>query len=58
MAKSIMAIQAGEALDEGKLSWKEMPSITACLGREGLDAQAYSFISSSPLDGRIEEAFR
>lgn len=56
VAKSVVAIQAGEALDEGKFEWTEMPSITACLGREGADAQAYSFISVSPQDVCVEEA--
>lgn len=54
VAKSVVAIQAGESLDTGELAWEEMPSITACLGREGMDAQAYSFLSASPLDARIE----
>jgi hypothetical protein len=53
VAKSIVALQAGDSLDAGDLFWEEMPCVTACLGREGTDAQAYSFISSSPLDMRI-----
>lgn len=55
VAKSVVALQAGEALDAGEFDWAEMPSITACLGREGADAQAYSFISASPMDACVEE---
>lgn len=55
VSKSVVALQAGEALDAGEFDWTEMPSITACLGREGADAQAYSFISASPMDACVEE---
>lgn len=55
VSKSVVALQAGEALDAGEFDWAEMPSITACLGREGADAQAYSFISASPMDACVEE---
>lgn len=55
VSKSVVALQAGEALDAGEFEWAEMPSITACLGREGADAQAYSFISASPMDACVEE---
>ncbi|MBQ8498758.1 hypothetical protein [Chlamydia sp.] len=57
VAKSVVAFQAEESLANGELIWEEMSSVTACLGREGRDAQAYSFISINPLDACVEEAF-